>query len=128
MELLPPYDLRHAFASLQIRAGMPLPELAEQLGHAPQMTLATYAHVMRELRGLAAVSAEAQIQAACAPRSPQVDHEKSSSDRAAGRRADETPATERNGEGRNRTGDTTIFSRVLYQLSYLALQQRDDGI
>ena len=32
------------------------------------------------------------------------------------------------GEGRNRTGDTTIFSRVLYQLSYLALQQRDDGI
>jgi hypothetical protein len=26
------------------------------------------------------------------------------------------------GEGRNRTGDTTIFSRVLYQLSYLAWQ------
>src|SRR5205807_9145988 len=26
----------------------------------------------------------------------------------------------RNGETRNRTGDTTIFSRVLYQLSYLA--------
>ena len=26
----------------------------------------------------------------------------------------------RSGEGRNRTGDTTIFSRVLYQLSYLA--------
>ena len=25
------------------------------------------------------------------------------------------------GEGRNRTGDTTIFSRVLYQLSYLAV-------
>jgi hypothetical protein len=24
------------------------------------------------------------------------------------------------GEGRIRTGDTTIFSRVLYQLSYLA--------
>lgn len=28
--------------------------------------------------------------------------------------------TSQNGEGRNRTGDTTIFSRVLYQLSYLA--------
>jgi hypothetical protein len=28
--------------------------------------------------------------------------------------------TRRDGEGRNRTGDTTIFSRVLYQLSYLA--------
>jgi hypothetical protein len=27
---------------------------------------------------------------------------------------------EPNGEGQNRTGDTTIFSRVLYQLSYLA--------
>ena len=38
-------------------------------------------------------------------------------------RASEKPSTSRtspNGEGRNRTGDTTIFSRVLYQLSYLA--------
>jgi hypothetical protein len=30
------------------------------------------------------------------------------------------------GEGQNRTGDTTIFSRVLYQLSYLAYWR--DGI
>ena len=28
------------------------------------------------------------------------------------------------GETRTRTGDTTIFSRVLYQLSYLALAGR----
>jgi hypothetical protein len=28
------------------------------------------------------------------------------------------------GETRTRTGDTTIFSRVLYQLSYLALAER----
>ena len=28
-----------------------------------------------------------------------------------------------NGETRTRTGDTTIFSRVLYQLSYLAASQ-----
>jgi hypothetical protein len=28
------------------------------------------------------------------------------------------------GETRNRTGDTTIFSRVLYQLSYLAVARR----
>jgi hypothetical protein len=34
-------------------------------------------------------------------------------------------APSENGEGRNRTGDTTIFSRVLYQLSYLAA--RGDG-
>jgi hypothetical protein len=27
------------------------------------------------------------------------------------------------GETRTRTGDTTIFSRVLYQLSYLAAEQ-----
>jgi hypothetical protein len=27
---------------------------------------------------------------------------------------------DRSGEGRNRTGDTTVFSRVLYRLSYLA--------
>jgi integrase len=36
---MPPYDLRHAFASLQVRAGMSIPELAEQLGHSPAMTL-----------------------------------------------------------------------------------------
>jgi hypothetical protein len=29
-----------------------------------------------------------------------------------------------NGETRTRTGDTTIFSRVLYQLSYLAPAQK----
>jgi hypothetical protein len=28
------------------------------------------------------------------------------------------------GETRTRTGDTTIFSRVLYQLSYLAVAER----
>jgi hypothetical protein len=33
----------------------------------------------------------------------------------------------RNGEGGNRTHDTTIFSRVLYQLSYLAWEMRGQG-
>jgi hypothetical protein len=37
------------------------------------MTLATYALVMRELKGLPALSAEAQVQAARQPRRPQVD-------------------------------------------------------
>ena len=41
VEPLPPYDLRHAFASLQIRAGIPIPNLAEQMGHSPQVTLMT---------------------------------------------------------------------------------------
>jgi hypothetical protein len=31
-----------------------------------------------------------------------------------------TERNDKHGEGRNRTGDTTVFSRVLYQLSYLA--------
>jgi hypothetical protein len=31
------------------------------------------------------------------------------------------------GEGRNRTGDTTVFSRVLYQLSYLAEETECSG-
>ena len=64
IESLPPYDLRHAFASLQIRAGLSIPELAEQMGHVPAMTLGTYAHVIRELKGEPAVSAEEQIEQA----------------------------------------------------------------
>jgi hypothetical protein len=32
-----------------------------------------------------------------------------------------------NGETRTRTGDTTIFSRVLYQLSYLAAAPKASG-
>src|SRR5439155_12133823 len=33
---------------------------------------------------------------------------------------DPLAAGQEDGEGRNRTGDTTVFSRVLYRLSYLA--------
>jgi integrase len=68
IESLPPYDLRHAFASLQIRAGMSIPELAEQIGHSPQMTVGTYTHVIRDLKGLPAMSAEEQIEKARADR------------------------------------------------------------
>jgi len=64
VQSLPPYDLRHAFASLQIRAGMSIPELAEQMGHSPQMTVSTYAHVIRELKGEPVVSAGEQIETA----------------------------------------------------------------
>ncbi|MBA3509266.1 MAG: tyrosine-type recombinase/integrase [Thermoleophilaceae bacterium] len=71
VESLPPYDLRHAFASLHIRAGTSVPELAEMLGHSPQMTLSTYTHVIRELKGRPIASVEEQILAA---RSPQVAH------------------------------------------------------
>ena len=47
-----PYDLRHSFASLLIREQhVSVVDLADQLGHAPTMTLDTYSHVMREFRG-----------------------------------------------------------------------------
>ena len=71
VEALPPYDLRHAFASLHIRAGTSVPELAEMLGHSPQMTLSTYTHVIRELKGTPIASVEDQILAA---RNPRVAH------------------------------------------------------
>lgn len=60
----PPYALRHSFASLQIYAGLPIPEIAQQLGHSPAMTLDTYAHVIAELKGLGRMSAEDQVLAA----------------------------------------------------------------
>lgn len=44
-----PYSLRHSFASLLIREGKSIVEVAAQLGHAPTMTLDTYAHVFADL-------------------------------------------------------------------------------
>jgi integrase len=53
-----PYDLRHSFASLLIREQrVSIVDLADQLGHAPTMTLDTYSHVMREHRGASPVDA-----------------------------------------------------------------------
>jgi hypothetical protein len=57
----PPYGLRHSYASLRIHEGASITELAEELGHSPQMTLGTYAHVMDELRGAPRLPAEQQI-------------------------------------------------------------------
>lgn len=61
---LVPYDLRHSFASLLIHEGQSVVEVAAQLGHSPQMTLSTYAHVMAELAGTERIPAEDQIRAA----------------------------------------------------------------
>lgn len=44
-----PYTLRHSYASLLIREGKSVVEVAAQLGHAPTMTLDTYAHVIADL-------------------------------------------------------------------------------
>ena len=46
-----PYDLRHSLASLMIAEGRSILEVAEQLGHAPTMTLDVYGHVLAELDG-----------------------------------------------------------------------------
>jgi integrase len=59
-----PYDLRHAFCSLLIAEGLSVVEVARQAGHAPTMTLDTYAHVMADLDGAERVPAEAAIRAA----------------------------------------------------------------
>ena len=59
-----PYDLRHSFVSLLIHEGRSVVEVAQQAGHAPMMTLSTYAHVFAELGPEDRVSAEEQIRRA----------------------------------------------------------------
>jgi integrase len=41
------HDLRHRYASVKIREGVPVTDLAAQLGHARKsLTLDTYSHVL----------------------------------------------------------------------------------
>jgi len=49
LALYSPHDLRHRYASVKIREGVPVTDLAAQLGHARKsMTLDTYSHVLLE--------------------------------------------------------------------------------
>jgi integrase len=41
-----PYDLRHAQATLQLRAGVAVPVIAKRLGHSPEILLSIYAGVL----------------------------------------------------------------------------------
>jgi integrase len=59
-----PYDLRHGFVSLLIAQGATVVEVARQAGHAPTMTLSTYAHLFDELDGADHPPADEQIRAA----------------------------------------------------------------
>lgn len=43
-----PYDLRHTYASRLIQEGLSVVEVARRMGHTPQITLSTYAHVFEE--------------------------------------------------------------------------------
>lgn len=57
-----PYDLRHSFASLLIHEGLKsVVEIAGYFGHAPSVTLDTYAHVIEELRGAERIPADERI-------------------------------------------------------------------
>ena len=47
LALYSPHDLRHRYASVKVREGIPVTDLAAQLGHARKsMTLDTYSHVL----------------------------------------------------------------------------------
>jgi integrase len=48
-----PYDLRHSAASMLLKSGLNVIEVAARMGHSPQMTLSTYAHVLADFDGVA---------------------------------------------------------------------------
>jgi integrase len=49
------HDLRHSAACLMLRAGVPVKQISERLGHANvRITLDTYAHLMADDHDLAA--------------------------------------------------------------------------
>lgn len=56
-----PYDLRHTCASLMIASGRPAPEVAEQLGHSLQTSVATYQHLIQSMRGQEIVPLDERI-------------------------------------------------------------------
>jgi integrase len=108
-----PYDLRHSFVSLLIHEGRSIVEVAAQAGHAPSMTLSTYAHVMAELDGADRLGAEDAIRTARAEHVPVLYlAAPEPTDRSS-----KTPVLPRAAE-RTRTADPFITSEVLYQLSY----------
>ena len=59
-----PHGLRHSFVSPLIHEARSVFEVAAQAGHAPTMTLSTYAHVIAELEDAERVPAGTQILAA----------------------------------------------------------------
>jgi len=73
-----PYDLRHSAASLALAEGRNPVEVAEVLGHSPQMLWGTCSHVIRELAGTDRIDAaeairKARAEAAVPRSSPQLE-------------------------------------------------------
>ena len=113
-----PYDLRHSFASLLIREGLTVVEVAAQLGNAPEVTLSTYAHVFREFTPGEPISAEGAILAARAEFDVRGVYAESGTDEDG--EATGAASTLR-ADARIRTADPFITSEVLYQLSYVGV-------
>ena len=110
-----PYDLRHSAASLALAEGRNPVEVAEMLGHFPQMLWGTYSHVIRELAGTIA-STPQRRSARPAPKLRYPARTLISYPQAQRRR--KSLLIER-ADARTRTGDPFITSEVLYQLSYV---------
>ncbi len=111
-----PYDLRHGFVSLLIAQGATVVEVARQAGHAPTMTLGTYAHLFDEFDGAERRSAEDLIREARNHfMSPEVRFVSAPPPRA---EPSDTKSLEIRGARRGtRTPNPFITSEVLYQLS-----------
>lgn len=59
------HDLRHAFATLSLRAGVGLKTVSESLGHETiAMTADTYSHVLADLKVEAADRLDASLESA----------------------------------------------------------------
>ena len=105
-----PYDLRHSFVSLLIQEGRSVVEVAQQAGHAPTMTLDTYAHVFADLGPDDRVPAEEQIhRARAASTYPFRTSKKSRSKAALTKSLEITQALHR-----TRTDDPFLTMEVLY--------------
>jgi hypothetical protein len=109
-----PYDLRHSFVSLLIHEGRSVVDVARQAGHAPTMTLETYAHVFDEFGPEDRLPAEEQIRRARGGDVP-VLYLTPDSETA------EQPAFGsplRSAPSWNRTSDLLLRRQALYPLSY----------
>ena len=100
-----PYDLRHSFVSLLIHEGR---SVVQQSGHAPTMTLSTYAHMFAEFGSEDRVPAEEQIRRARASTYPFRTSQKSRPE-AARRKALQTS----DGRSRIRTWDLFLIREAL---------------
>ena len=68
IDVVPPYDLRHSFASLLLAEGRTVHYVAAQLGHSPALTLSTYGHLIAEYADAGPIDAEQEIAVARAGR------------------------------------------------------------